>query len=655
MNNDKPTYSDLENRIKQLETELEKERVKNISQNFFQLMFENIPLAIFLTSETATRVDYINPYFTKLMGYTLEDIPTVQRFQELAYPNEEFRIKRQLELRNEIFRLRQNNEKYYSISNSFVTCKDGTVKELALQGYLDETRVFGCMYDLTEQKKLEKALILSKEKAEESENRLKLATISGKLGIWDWNVKENTMIWDDRMFELYGIKQDTFPNTLDAWTNGLHPEDKQKAIDDCNSALKGEKDFNTTFRIVQPSGNILYIKADGLVIRDFENKPIRMIGINKDITNRTLDEIELIKAKEKTEESEMQLQSLFNNIKDAIGISQNGISLKVNNAYVEMFGYQSENEIIGKPLLNQISPKEHEKLKNFIANRYSNPNLPQYYETIGVKKNGEEFPLEVHVGIYEINKKTFSFGVLRDITERIKTNTELIAAKEKAEESNRLKSSFLQNMSHEVRTPLNAIQGFSQLIAKLNQSPEKLKKFAEIITESSEKLIGIVTDVIEISQIHTNQANVKLSTNNCKLFINEKIKAHFSIKAKEKNILLEFAENCPCTNNKVCTDFEKLNRIITHLIDNAIKFTIKGSVKISCCLKENQLQVTITDTGIGISEEMQKVIFEPFRQVENGITRNFGGNGLGLALVKSYVELLKGKIVLQPKFTTKKH
>lgn len=115
--------------------------------------------------------------------------------------------------------------------------------------------------------------------------RLQLATASGRLGVWEWNLEEDVMVWDERMFELYGIGSDAFTASIDAWTNGLHPEDRERALAECRSALAGEKQFDTTFRVVHPDGTVLYLKADAIVTRNAEGKPLRMIGINRDITD----------------------------------------------------------------------------------------------------------------------------------------------------------------------------------------------------------------------------------------------------------------------------------------------------------------------------------------------------------------------------------
>ncbi len=180
--------------------------------------------------------------------------------------------------------------------------------------------------DISARKQAEKETLLAKQKIEISENRFKLAVAAGLLGIWDWDVVNNEMIWDDRMFELYGITKDVFPNNIDAWTNGLHPDDKQLALDECNAALSGHKDFNTTFRVIHPDGKVLHIRANGLVIRNNDGIPLRMLGINKDITESKLLQEQLIVAKEKAEESDRLKTAFLHNMSHEIRTPMNAIS-----------------------------------------------------------------------------------------------------------------------------------------------------------------------------------------------------------------------------------------------------------------------------------------------------------------------------------------
>jgi PAS domain S-box-containing protein len=151
--------------------------------------------------------------------------------------------------------------------------------------------------DITERKQAEG-------KFREVTGRLHLATASAKAGVWDWNLRTNEMIWDDRMFELYGLTQENFPGGVEAWERGLHPGDSSKAIEECQAALRGERDFDTEFRVLRPDGTVVHIKANGLVLRDEEGKPLRMIGLNIDVTDRKQADAE----KEKLEALNQQLQ-----------------------------------------------------------------------------------------------------------------------------------------------------------------------------------------------------------------------------------------------------------------------------------------------------------------------------------------------------------
>lgn len=259
--------------------------------------------------------------------------------------------------------------------------------------------------------------------------------------------------------------------------------------------------------------------------------------------------------------------------------------------------------------------------------------------------NGKKEWLHDRKFLLEIpGEKPLVGGISIDISQQKETEENLIRAKEKAEESDRLKSSFLQNISHEIRTPLNAIMGFSGLILKSETPETKKQKFAEMINFSCNKLMQVITDLIEISQIQTNQTKINEHSIDLHAFI-EEISADHKGKAFDKGLEYNFVNNCRSSVH-IITDSEKLRSIIRHLIDNAIKFTVKGSVNVTCNLNDNDLQVEVSDTGIGIAPDLQSVIFEPFRQSEVGTARNYGGNGLGLSIVKAYVDLLHGTILL---------
>lgn len=235
-----------------------------------------------------------------------------------------------------------------------------------------------------------------------------------------------------------------------------------------------------------------------------------------------------------------------------------------------------------------------------------------------------------------------TFGISRDITEWKQTIEELSKAKEKAEESDRLKTSFLQNISHEIRTPMNAILGFSELLPNPNLMPDKRKEYVNIICQSGKNLMNIIEDVLKISSVETGQDKVKLQKCNLRELM-EMLRKHYEEKVEARNLgfRLEIPEG---RDISFLTDTTKLNQILSNLLANALKFTRQGFIKLGCGVEGNALHFYVEDSGIGIPSQHLERIFERFYQVESYLSREYGGTGLGLSICKAYAEMLGGKI-----------
>ena len=227
-------------------------------------------------------------------------------------------------------------------------------------------------------------------------------------------------------------------------------------------------------------------------------------------------------------------------------------------------------------------------------------------------------------------------------------NAELKRAKEKAEESDRLKSAFLANMSHEIRTPLNAVIGFTQLLNKNNVSPERRENYMNIIQNKSHLLLQLINDVIDLSKIDANQISLKYKACSLNRLLSE-IYNSFKVKMKNEDkhhhLTLTLQNGLNDHQSFILTDNKRLEQIISNLLNNAVKFTEKGSITFGYeKYGEDTLQFYVTDTGIGISKEMQSKIFSRFHQANESITKTYGGTGLGLSIAKSMVEMLGGQI-----------
>ena len=261
------------------------------------------------------------------------------------------------------------------------------------------------------------------------------------------------------------------------------------------------------------------------------------------------------------------------------------------------------------------------------------------------KKNGELFWESANISPIKDEKGNITnyVGIKEDITESKKLTLELIKAKEKAEESDRLKTAFLHNISHEIRTPMNAIVGFSEFLNNPGLASQKRKQFTDIIIQSSNQLLSIITDIVDIATIEAGQEKIVESEMNLNSTL-ELIHHQFQIKAEKQNVKLIVKLALPDNEDRIITDESKLIQIITNLIDNGLKFTKQGHVSFGYKVSGNELEFSVTDTGIGIPSEMKEAIFNRFSQVESTIDRQYGGSGLGLSISKAYTEFLGGRM-----------
>ena len=245
----------------------------------------------------------------------------------------------------------------------------------------------------------------------------------------------------------------------------------------------------------------------------------------------------------------------------------------------------------------------------------------------------------------EKNKLTHFVGIIVDITETKKAEEELIAAKSKAEESDRLKTAFLANISHEIRTPMNAILGFSNLLSSPDHNEEKKREFVDIIQSRSEDLMQIINNIVEISKIESGQVRTQIS----KVRVNPlAAKIHKLFEGKQKSEVafnLDFPKNME--DLELATDPTHVTRILSLLVENAIKYTDLGEIILGYELKDNECIFYVKDTGIGIHPDKAEIIFNRFMQAETFDPEARGGNGLGLAIARDLTEILGGRIWLK--------
>jgi len=307
-----------------------------------------------------------------------------------------------------------------------------------------------------------------------------------------------------------------------------------------------------------------------------------------------------------------------------------------------------ENQVVAIISLASLSVYEPETLEilnsSFSAINMAFSNLLANEETRRLNEEIKEKNVDLQNQKEELQSQTEELQVQSD--ELQEQNIELDMQKKEVEEANRLKSEFLSNMSHELRTPLNSIMALSRTL--IMQAKDKISseenKYLEIIERNGKNLLTLINDILDLSKIEAGKLEIALQTFSINSII-QNIKENLSSIAKEKEIkiYLVLADNLP----KIESDAEKVYQILQNVIDNAVKFTQKGSVTISTDVDEKQMVIKVVDTGIGVSQEELPYVFEEFRQADGSTSRQFEGTGLGLAIVHKLINRLGGKIEVQ--------
>lgn len=383
----------------------------------------------------------------------------------------------------------------------------------------------------------------------------------------------------------------------------------------------------------------------------------------EDIRRQSLnDENDDLQLNEKLKESELRYRRLFESAKDGILILdfETGNIIDANPFIVNMIDLPLE-EILGKKLweIGLFSNKEESEIAftELKTNGYIRfENMPI------LKRNGKIKEVEFISNVYPVGNSKVIQCNIRDITERVKAdfqlkesidqiksiNNDLILAKNKAEESDKLKSAFLANMSHEIRTPMNAIIGFSEFLLQPELSKDKLEKYVHIIIASSQQLLSIINDIIDISKIESGQLYIESELVNVNKLMDE-IFVSYKRLVDLKQLKLICQVPNPNKLIQVKTDGSRIRQVICNLLNNAIKFTNEGEIRFGYTIQENFIEFYVEDSGIGIAPENLSLIFNRFRQVNATNKQLNEGNGLGLSISKALVEKLGGTISVNSK------
>ncbi|TFH21296.1 MAG: PAS domain-containing sensor histidine kinase, partial [Bacteroidia bacterium] len=358
------------------------------------------------------------------------------------------------------------------------------------------------------------------------------------------------------------------------------------------------------------------------------------------------DKTPRVKAEAALRETERLYQTLFEAANDRIGLyTPDGKALLLNSAFYESLGYTRE-EFLTLDQQALIHPMDRERIDHESKDLGEKGYSAHEYRVL--HKNGTYLHMSSKVVVIkgEEGEEDLVLFIMRDISERKQSMKELERAKERAEESDKLKSAFLANMSHEIRTPMNSIIGFSNLLNKVDMDSDERELYVSRIVSNSESLLTLITDNIDLAKIESGQVTMNYG----RLLLSELIaemKQHACDEARRlQKENLEIHTKVEVGDCEVEADVLRLTQVLKNLINNALKFTAEGSVEIGCKLGVSGQTVVlyVRDTGIGVAPEHFDLIFDQFRQVDGSNTRKFGGTGLGLAICKNLVQLMGGRI-----------
>lgn len=652
--NMKPTYQELIDRISQLE----KERGSLISTNKeggrfdsrYQKMISNIRDVIVIIDKDGVN-RYKSPNIYDIFGWRPEELVGKNTFENLHPDCIDDAINFFKTL------LKQSNST--GLRQYEYLCKDGSYKwiEINLCNLIHDKDIGGLLgsyHDITNRKKAEKSIIEheknikeSKEKLLRSENAYFRLLQNLDSGIVVHAPDTQIIYSNEKASELLGltINQMMGKSAVDPTWSFIHEDHTLFNLEEYPIAivLKTKKAIqNMVLGIKKPKINdVVWLLVNAFPEFDKDERLQQVVVTFNDISSRKQVELELIEAKERAEESESVYLKLIGEIPDGVYKSTHeGKFIEVNPAMVELLGYSSKEELLSVDIKEELY---------FDSSDRESLTLDAIQKELGVfrmrKKDGSEIWVEDH-GWYTLDDSSnilYHEGVIRDVTDRIRAEQELLASKKKAEESDRLKSAFLANMSHEIRTPMNGILGFAELLKEPDLTGDQQQEYVEIITKGGARMLNIINDIVDISRIESNLVNLSTSEAN----INKKIEyihAFFKIEAKQKQIKLEYKTPLKSSEANVIIDREKIYAILTNLVKNAIKFTHDGTIELGYNKKDNYLEFYVKDTGIGIPKDRQGAIFERFIQADLDDKNAYQGAGLGLSISKAYVEMMNGKI-----------
>ena len=498
--------------------------------------------------------------------------------------------------------------------------------------------------DLTEISRVEAEL-------KKNQQRLQIAQQAGKIGTFEWNVQTNELACTPEFEALYGLPPGGI-DSYESWAQMVHPDDRAVIQKQVKAARASGEELNIEFRICRPDKSVGWIACRAKMFPDDGGLPWRMIGVNVDITDRK-------EAEAARSQINQTLEALIQACPLSITVfsADDGTVKMWNPAAERIFGW-SESEAVGQFVPSVPASKREEFMANLEGIREGNPIAGM--ETQRQRKDGTSIDLAVWATpVRDSNGNINCMSIVADISDRKQVEAQRAqlldreqAARAQAEAINRLKDEFLATLSHELRTPINVILGWAQRLRTRPYTQEDLAGGLEAIERQSRVQMQLVEDLLDVSRIIQNKLDLKQGWFYMERTIEEaQNSVRFAAEAKSVTVSSEFD---PAVG-LMWGDAKRLQQVVWNLLTNAVKFTPSGgtvevrlsAVGVTDSSSPNYVQITVSDTGKGISKEFLPYVFDRFRQADGSITRADSGLGLGLAIVRHLVELHGGTVTAE--------
>lgn len=603
------------------------EKILRQSELKYRELFENAPVGYLILDENGIIID-ANETLLRRFGYSKKEFIR-RNIREFVPPEEVKTVDRNIDI---ILKKGELQTEAKSISKSGKKL-DLLLREKRIK--LDDNRygILTASIDISKEKEFYRKLIEREKQLTTLINSTPTDLVYFKDENERWVLANQVFI---QLFELSEI--DYLGKKDEQLIDAVKPELKEnleKLLESDNEILKKQESVRKIY-LFNNNGDNLEFDVIKTPLFDENGKRIGLVTVARDITS-------LVRARKLLIESETKFRSVWENSISPMRLQdENSVLVNVNKAFCELIGLPRE-QIIGKKITDLIKVEKRTSMN--YEESFRNRTLPKHAEIKAVLPSGETRFLELTNSFitFKESGQTLLLTSFRDITEYKKLIAELTEARDKAEEMNKLKTQFFMYMGHELRTPFVGIIGYAQILEKELENEEHKRMARHILTTSS-RMIDTLSNILDLTKIEFDNEEITITDINLNEVINE-VFVEFQQTAKQKD--LDFILDLPDKNVLMKSDERMIFSILNNLVNNAIKFTEKGFVKISLKKSKNKIILKVSDSGIGIPKEKQDIIWHEFRQVSEGTKRRFQGSGLGLTIVKKYTEILGGEIYVK--------